>query len=227
MTRIHEDTLKGFMKNISSDQLLKRSLKIMKPVKQEKIKYTVAIIFSVAVVAVFSFLPNTMLYFKQTVDVFLTVFLALFGAVLTGYTMFQALLGEKKLILLSSVNDEGWIEEGGSHISTLQKLHEAFADDIMLIFAAMAVNLALKILGFAFPDDWNISDNILLCNWLSSLLISCCMYLNTIAVLEVMSLIGNIANAFRLSSCISITSEIKKHTIELVGSASSSEKQKP
>lgn len=217
--KIYGDTITNFAKNVSSDQLLLRSLKVLKPRKDEAVTYIAAIGISVIISWIFSFNIDSVSYFKSASSVLLTVILALFAVVFTGYALFQALLGKKMLSILLRVGENGKIEEKNSHISMLQTLNESFSNNLMLNYLCIILNLLITIIESAVPDDWCISTNIILCNWISFVLITCYLYLNFMAIFDVKSFIGNIVKAFYLFAGTEVEELKESGEIQIVSSS--------
>lgn len=216
MEKVYEDTITGLMKDMPSNKLIFHSFRILCPKKREWPMYGTVIAISMILAVLFSISQNTVEQFQNSVNLMLTVLLAVFATLVTGYALFQALLGKRMLSILLRVNEKGPIRENTDHDSMLQQLNENFSDNIMLILFCIFLNIILELIGFLIKPDWCLTENV----WINIICsiggIFCYLYLNLIALIDIKGFIGNIIKVFNLFAGTGIQEMVLNNEVEII-----------
>lgn len=190
--KIRIDMVEKLLQHTSSDELVKKTRKILIPEKKENKKYIGTIIAC-------SILSTCIATSKDTVDIFVDtvqcvndIILALFGIVFTGYALFQALIGKE--MLRRMINST--VGNADEEKSKLQEANELFAEVMTLDFMCVIVNIVLIIIGKCIPSDTALFPQKWLNNLLSGFGIGLYFYMITLTLLEVKSFIYNMFQWF-------------------------------
>lgn len=174
----------------NSKKILLASLKLLMPRKKDFIRRFLFLAIEVIISIIISKQYNTIPLAKEMMNVVITVIIALLAIVSTGYAFFQALINNKLLVTLLSVDDS---QEGN-----LAKTNEYFAVVMTLQLLCLMINTVVCIFSIILPETWCLSNNNLVNELLSTLGITCILYLNFESIWEMRSFIYNVFQLYNL-----------------------------
>ena len=150
---------------------------------------------------------DTIKKFLLVVEVSNTIALVMFGAVIMGYTIFQALAQGSTLkeFLLNNDSDK----------SQFHSYNLSFFNTTVLYLFIIVINYILIVILKSIPEDWCIiylSNNIN--NFIATTLISIYFLLNIYSLLEVKSFIFNLYKCFSINAVANTIDFIKEKSDE-------------
>ena len=142
--------------NIDSTQMLRAAFELIE-IKRENIKRKVIFLVPISIVClILAMSKETINQTESILEMINTVILSLFAVVFTGYALFQALMGDKLLLLLlmtESTNDN-------DASSKLEEANIYFVKVMLLQFFLVMVNLSVRIFLKLIPTDWTLFNSI-------------------------------------------------------------------
>ncbi len=174
---------------LDSSRVLIDSLKILKPNATNFIRKGFLLVIEAYFAWKMVTQTDTIVLTKDIFEVFITILIALIAIVFTGYTFFQALINDKLLITLLSVNDER---------GNLSGTNKYFAKVMVFQMACTVVDLFIIIFAIIVPNDWNAFENELVNEILSGLFLLCILHCNIESIWEMKSFIFNVFQLFNL-----------------------------
>lgn len=207
MSNIKEETINNLLKSSKSEKIFVRSLNVYK-INNNNMRENIFIFLICTIISlIIGTSENTVSLVTNIVSILLNVFLALFGIVFTGYAIFQTLLSDRLIINLfeDTIVDINNVEK-----SKLQETNENFVSLMMLFIFGIIVNLILNIIMPVFPIDYCLFDNIIICNFVASLLINILLYFMGIIIWRMVSFIGNIFHLFNAYSVARLIEALNK-----------------
>lgn len=150
---------------------------------------------------------DTIKKFLLVVEVSNTIALVMFGAVIMGYTIFQALAQGSTLKEFLLNND--------SKKSQFHAYNLSFFNTTVLYLFIIVINYILIVILKSIPEDWCIiylSNNIN--NFIATILISIYFLLNIYSLLEVKSFIFNLYKCFSINAVANTIDFIKEKSDE-------------
>ncbi|MCF2555969.1 hypothetical protein JQM64_00190 [Fournierella massiliensis] len=177
-------------KNSSSQKVFFDSLAILKPTQESwKRKLFLLVIEAIAAI-IMAKQVNTISMTKDIVMVLITILIALLAIVFTGYAFFQALINDKLLVVLLSVDDE---KKGN-----LSNTNKYFAEVMVFQLFCLLMNLGAIIATIIMPPEWFWLSNNVANEILASILIICLLHCNVESICEMGSFIFNVFQLFNL-----------------------------
>lgn len=207
MSNIKEEVINNILKSSRSEKLFIRALNVYKLNKQNIGEKSTIFLLCTIISIVLGISVNTVSLVTNSVSVLLNVFLTLFGIVFTGYAIFQTLLSDRLIINLfeDTIVDSNKIEK-----SKIQETNENFVCLMMLFIFGIIVNLFLNIIMPVIPIDYCLFDNIVICNFIASVLIDVLLYFMSIIIWRMVSFIGNIFHLFNAYSVARLIEALNK-----------------
>jgi hypothetical protein len=130
---------------------------------------------------------NTIELANDIIKIIIPVLVALISVVFTGYSIFQALINDKLLIALSSV-DKG----------NLYTTNKYFAEVLIYQIACIIVDILLVVFLITIPKEWCLFINNLTNHIFTVLFLAIILYCNIEAIWEIKSFIFNVFQLFNL-----------------------------
>lgn len=192
---INIDAILRFLKPESSNQLIKRSLRVFEISKKNRKKIVCLYIISVFIATFVGFSPNTASIVCDTAQTMIDIMLGMFGIVFTGYALFQALMNKQLLIRMLSSDEKNGKDKSKSK---LQETNESFVEYMMLNLISIIVSLFLKIIASSIPNKAVIFSKMSTNNIVATLLISLYFYFILIIMWEAKSFIFNVFQVFNM-----------------------------
>ena len=192
---INIDAILRLLKPESSNQLIKRSLRVFKVSKKNRKKIVCLYIVSVFVAVFVGFSEDTISIACDTTQTMIDIMLGIFGIVFTGYTFFQAVMNKQLLVRMLSNNSE---DDEDKSKSKLQETNESFVEYMMLNLISIIVSLLLKIILSSIPAEFVVFSKMLTNNIIATLLISLYFYFILTIIWEVKSFIFNVFQVFNM-----------------------------
>ena len=180
--------------NIDSTQMLRAAFELIK-IKRESIKRKVIFLIPISIVCLMlTMSKETISQTESILEMINTVILSLFAVVFTGYALFQALMGDKLLLLLlmtESTNDN-------DASSKLEEANIYFVKVMLLQFFLVMVNLSVRIFLKLIPADWTLFDSIACNERICFVMLLILLYVNMDVIWETKSFIFNVFQLFNL-----------------------------
>lgn len=180
--------------NIDSTQMLRAAFELIK-IKRESIKRKVIFLIPISIVCLMlTMSKETISQTESILEMINTVILSLFAVVFTGYALFQALMGDKLLLLLlmtESTNDN-------DASSKLEEANIYFVKVMLLQFFLVMVNLSVRIFLKLIPADWTLFDSIAWNERICFVMLLILLYVNMDVIWETKSFIFNVFQLFNL-----------------------------
>ena len=192
---INIDAILRLLKPESSNQLIKRSLRVFKVSKKNRKKIVCLYIVSAFVAVFVGFSEDTIPIVCDTTQTMIDIMLGIFGIVFKGYTFFQALMNKQLLVRMLSNNSE---DNEDKTKSKLQETNESFVEYMMLNLISIIVSLLLKIILSSIPAEFVAFSKMLTNNIIATLLISLYFYFILTIIWEVKSFIYNVFQVFNM-----------------------------
>lgn len=179
----------------SSHQLLVDSLiLILKPTRNDWKRKLLFVGLEIFAAIIISVQVNTISMAKEIFSLLITVIISLIAIVFTGYAFFQALINDKLLVALLSVESE----ENNRNTGSLLNSNKYFAEVMTLQIFCLMLDLIAVTAMTIMPEDWYLFDNNT-CNVVfSCILILCTFYCNVECIWEMKSFIFNVFQLFNL-----------------------------
>lgn len=179
----------GLRIQLNSSRVLKDSLKILKPDSKNILRKIVFLVIESFFAWKMVTQADTVVLTKEVFEIFITVLVALIAIVFTGYAFFQALINDKLLITLLSVDDEK---------GNLSGTNKYFAEVMVFQMACTIVNLLLVVFAIIVPSDWCAFKNELTNEILAGLFLLFVMHCDIESMWEMKSFIFNVFQLFNL-----------------------------
>lgn len=194
------------MSDNNSKDVFKRSFSLLKVNRKNfkrKVLFFVLELFVAVMVAQQS---ATIAITNNIVEVFISVTLALFAIVFTGYAFFQALLNDRLLIAL--ISDES------NKVNKLVETNSYFVEVMMIQIFCLAINILTIILTIVLPFDWSLLANNVINELIATILLLLYFYLNIECIWEMKSFIFNTFQLFNLYAFSRISNIVKENENE-------------
>ena len=149
---------------------------------------------------------DTVTMAKDIVSVLITILIALIAIVFTGYAFFQALINDKLLVVLLSVDTEKNDKNKGNLLNTNKYFAEVMTFQLFCLLLDLIAVAATTIM----PKEWFLFANNTANEILSSILILSIFYCNVESIWEMKSFIFNVFQLFNLHAYSRIL-EIKEN----------------
>lgn len=176
-------------KKSSSSKELFKSLKILVPNKDNIIRKIVFLAIELVLCVIVAKQINTIALAKDIFQVILSVVIALVAIVFTGYAFFQALINDKLLIALLSVeNQDGNLY--GTNVYFVRVMIFQIACLIMDVFVIISLT--------ALPEEWVLFTNNAANEICAMVLLLFAVYCNIEGIWEMKSFIFNVFQMFNL-----------------------------
>lgn len=192
---------KNLTKKYSSTKILINSLAILKINKSNCLRKIIFAFIEVLIALIMATQINTIALTKNVFEVIISIIIALVAIVFTGYAFFQALVNNKMLITLLSVDDE---QEGN-----LSQTNKYFAEVMIFQIACLLIDLLIVIFTMILPQEWFLFENNVTNELLATLGIFIGLHLNMESIWEMKSFIFNVFQLFNLHA-YSRMAEIKE-----------------
>lgn len=176
-------------KKSSSSKELFKSLKILVPNKDNIIRKIVFLAIEIVFCVVVAKQINTIALAKDIFQVILSVVIALVAIVFTGYAIFQALINDKLLIALLSVENKD---------GNLYGTNAYFVRVMIFQIACLIMDVFIIILLIALPEEWVLFTNNTTNEICAMILLLFAVYCNIEGIWEMKSFIFNVFQMFNL-----------------------------
>lgn len=183
------ENAENLTEKMNSSQVLKKSLKVLMPNADNVFRKLVFLIIEIFIVWEMVTQIDTLALTKDVLEVFITILVALIAIVFTGYSFFQALINDKLLITLLSVDNEH---------GNLTGTNKYFVEVMVFQMACTIVNLFIIIFAIVMPNDWCLFKDELANEVLSGIFLLCVIYCNIESIWEMKSFIFNVFQLFNL-----------------------------
>lgn len=179
-------------KTLSSTKVFVNSLKILRFNSKNIFRKIIFLIFELVFSIIIICQSNTILLVKDIYGLLITILIAFIAIVFTGYAFFQALLNDKLLVTLLSVDEN----EGN-----LCETNEYFAEVMIFQMVCTLLDIGVVIFAMIIPTDWILLSNKILNEIISGTLIVISLYCNFESIWEMKSFIFNVFQLFNLHAC--------------------------
>lgn len=187
----------------SSTMVLKKSMKILTLNKENWIRKIVFILIELFFAYTMSNRIETIDLVNDIIGMFITVLLALIAIVFTGYAFFQALIGERLLVVLLSIdNIKGNLNGSNSY----------FAEVMVFQIACVVIDLFVEIFTIVMPSDWVMTGSDTVNEAVCTILLLVIMHCNIEGIWEMKSFIFNVYQQFNLHAYSRIKDIEEKET---------------
>lgn len=174
----------------SSTKILCDSLSILKIKRSNWGRKAIFICMEMMASFIMATQPNTIVLTKEVFGVIISVIIALLAIVFTGYAFFQALINNKLLIALLSVDDK--------HEGNLFRTNKYFAEVMAFQILCLLFDLLIIIFTIILPGDWCLVENNMMNEGTAILGIFIGLYFNVESIWEMKSFIFNVFQLFNL-----------------------------
>lgn len=179
-----------------SSSLLKRSIKIILPNKNNIVSFIVLIFISIGISILIGMSNDTVVLFRKAVELFNTIILVLIGVVFTGYAIFQALIQRDLLIRLLSADSKNKTKGEIGVKSLLQENNEYFAIIMMLYITNILFNVVLIMVFNTVPDNFVATQNWGLNNIIAIFLLLIYVFYSLKSIWEMKCFVYNVFQLF-------------------------------
>lgn len=187
-----ENVLKMFEKP-SSSEAIKSALKEIIPKEKKEKRICIVLAFISAFLAIFiGCQENTVTIIREIVSDLNTIILTVFGVVFTGYTLFQALIDDKVLERMASMEKDDK--------TYLQISNDYFLNVMLLDIVAIAINIVALIILKILSDDFCLFRNNFYNESIATILILLYLIFQIRVLVEVKSFIFNIYQLFNIAA---------------------------
>lgn len=195
----------------SSSKILVQAVKILKISKENVWRKLLFVIIEVLMAILLSISSTTLIRFTTILELLNGVLIAFFAVVFTGYTLFQALVGERLLLYL--VNET--IKVDGEEKSQLEDSNVYFVEVMLIQFVLILLNL-FCIVVFSMLADFNVFHiiNFPQKEWIVGAIIFIIVHLNFEALWEIKSFIFNVFQLFNSHAMARIIEIVEKEKEE-------------
>ena len=167
-----------------------RALSFLKPTKYNWLRKLISVIAEVYAAMLIVKQVETVDITKEIMQILITVLIALIAVVFTGYAIFQALMNDKLLIILLSVNKK--------NKAGLSETNNYFAELMELQILCLLMNVIAFIATVIMPDQWYLFSNHVVNEVLATCFISLILYFNSECIFEMQSFVFNVFQLFNL-----------------------------
>lgn len=174
----------------SSSKVFLKSLKILKPNKRNFLRKMIMGLIEVLIAVIMANRQNTVELTETVFQIIITVVMALFAVVFTGYAFFQALINDKLLISM--------VVAGDNEKNKLSESNIYFAEIMIFQIMCLLLDLFIVIFAIILPKDWVLFSNALFNEILAMVGISFLLHCNIEGIWEMKSFIFNIFQFFNL-----------------------------
>lgn len=176
-------------KKQNSSQVLKDSLKILKPESRNFFRKIIFLVIEIFFAWKMVTQKETVVLTKDVFEVLISTLVALMAIVFTGYAFFQALINDKLLITLLSVDDEK---------GNLSGTNKYFAEVMVFQMTCTVIDLLIVVFAIIVPNDWCAFENELINEVISGILLLAVLHCNIESIWEMKSFIFNVFQLFNL-----------------------------
>lgn len=182
-------------------ELYKLSSSYAKP-KFKWLVFILLMIPSIIIAGLMSWSENTIKLLISFIETQITVYLALLGIIITGYSIFLALVQGKTLIKLmeSQIKDR----------SEMQVYNLYFFGVSINYLTIILVNIIIKSILNTLDPFWSLSSSALLNTILAFILLLIYIYFSFYFILEFFSFIFNLHKSFNQNVLIKVFDEVEK-----------------
>lgn len=174
----------------NSNIVFLQSLKILKPNKSNFLHKLIFGIIEVTVAFIMAKRTDTIGLTENVLQVVITVMLAFFAVIFTGYAFFQALINDKLLVSM--------IATGDNKNNKLSETNIYFAEVMIFQIGCMLLDLLVIVFMIVLPENWMLLSNNVLNEALATIGISLLLYCNVESIWEMKSFIFNVFQLFNL-----------------------------
>lgn len=176
-------------RKLSSSVVFINSLKILKINLKNFFRKILFLFIEVIIAIIIVRQTDTVLLTKEVCGLLITVLIAFIAIVFTGYAFFQALLNDKLLVTLLSVD-----ENKGNLCGT----NEYFAEVMIFQIACTLLDIVVVLFTTIIPTDWVLFSSKSINEVISGILIVVLLYCNFESIWEMKSFIFNVFQLFNL-----------------------------
>ena len=177
-------------KKITRKKAMITAWKTIMPTKKAYVSWLISCIIGIILAIILGISSITVTAFSSSVEVLNGIILALVAMVMGAYALFQALLSDEMIVLLSE-NTECKDED------TLNVLNDSFLGTVILYWFLIIANSILIIILKVVPEDFLISKNLCVSNSLAIFLMLIYYTVVFRSIIEFRNFTVNIYNVFR------------------------------
>ena len=175
-------------KKHSSKKIIIEALKTLAFDKNSILRKIIFIFLETIIAVIIANSLETISIVKDIVGYIGQIQVGLIGVVFTGYTLFQALIGDKLMMYLLTS------EEGEK--SKLEESNESFIYMIIIQIIALLIDFSVYMVMSAIPHNWYLTNINVVNVCISVVFIEALLYLNVEAIWEMKSFIFNVYQLF-------------------------------
>lgn len=141
------------------------ALDVIIPIKGSRWQWYISFIIGLSIAFAIGFSQETVILFDDAVNIFNNLFVAFIAMEMGAYALFQALLSKKLILELHNIGkklDRNMLDDSNS----------SFLGMILLFWFGIIINVVIIIILKIIPDNWLVSNNMLVNNILASLLMT-------------------------------------------------------
>lgn len=182
--------------------MAKSALKILVPDKKSVWRRGIFFLIELGIAFLIASNLSTISIVKDIVGYAGQIQLGLLGIVFTGYALFQALVGDKLLIYLLTLEE--------NQKSKLEESNESFIYLSLLQIMIVVIDLLIYMIMAAIPEDWCLTNinEVNVC--IAVVLIGYMLYFNIEAMWELKSFVFNIYQLFNAHAMARVMDIIEK-----------------
>lgn len=173
----------------SSSQIFFQSLKFLKPEKNNIIRKVIFIIIEISIAIIMSKQENTISMTKEISQLLGTIVLALIAIVFTVYSFLQALISDKLLVVLLSVDDEK---------GNLYGTNKYFAEVMIFLIGCLLLDTVITIFMIVVPSGWDFFAKKTTSEIIAVLLLTVLLHCNFEGMWEMKSFAYNVFQLYNL-----------------------------
>lgn len=141
--------------------------------------------------------PETVAAFDNSIEIINNILLAFVAMVMGAYALFQALLSDELIVLMSE-------KKNNINESVLDELNSSFLGTVLLYWIYIIFNCVLLIIMKIIPEDYTIYNNIIVCDLLAIFLMLLYYIFAFRGIIEFKNFTINIYNLFRAYNLIGL-----------------------
>lgn len=178
------------VENRNPSELMKRTICFIFP-KIKSSRFIIISLISIFVGVIVSFSENTVIDFKNILEISQNTSLTLFAVLLTGFSIFQALMSEETMKAFSQTEDKE------NNCSLLITINFSSIGLLYSYIVLILINFLLKIIYIFISDNWSFMYfNLFFNQIISTLLISAYLFMNINNIVEILSFVYNLSQTF-------------------------------
>lgn len=177
--------------------------KTIKPTKDTWKAWGIAAIIAIVLSFALGISFKTVTVFNNSVEIINNILLAFVAMVMGAYALFQALLSDELIGLMSEAESD--VDE-----NVLNELNSSFLGTVLLYWIFIILNCILLIIMGIIPEEYMICDNIYICNCIAIVLMFLYYVFVFRSIFEFKNFTFNIYNLFRAYNLVGLLRILRK-----------------